>query len=187
MYINSIYMDIDYKKLIKPSIGLTCSILIYYGILQYFVINVIMFLYLLLKTINSINNEEFNGEFNDDSKDLLKIWTVYGCLVNIDYIFNAVSNVLPFGSIYQFVRVGMILWLSRPSNNINIVYDRLINTINMRYNNIFKKYLDTVDAYKNYLNNNLDGITEVSYTAITQLLSKHTEIIENHIKDDKTI
>jgi len=170
-------IDISLTKIIKPSIGILCGILVYYGILQYIILNIITLIYVISKSVVAIEN---------DGENTTKMWIMLMCIINIDYILNMLSSMMPFGFLYQFVRICALIWMNRSDNNINNMYDRTVKIVYKKYGNVLDEYINTIDAYKSYMNEKLDGIVDISYDTVSQILTNHKQILQKHIKDDKT-
>lgn len=177
---------INYMNIIKLFIGILLTISMYYGVIQDIMINIVILSYLLIKTINSIENKDDEDENKDvkDNDNIKKMWVIYTCFVSIDYLLGIIFSIIPFGFTYQFMRVFMILYSNKLGSDIVGIYNILIKVIYKRYNKIFNNYVNTFDAYKNYINNKFSDAYDISKDIIKEFLKNHQEIVNNHLNDN---
>jgi len=145
-------MNDQSKTFFNWSIFIISLILIYYGLLQLILINLITTLYLLIKTIKLVDH---NKTRMDTYKKLIKQWVCLACYMIIDYF----SFILPFYSIYNVSKLIIFLYAIYGDKCENIYndwikfyYKKNKNNIERLNNIIIKLY----DYYKNIIINKLN-------------------------------
>jgi hypothetical protein len=163
-----------YKSLIQWSGGITAFVLIYNGILQSFITNIMLFFYLTYKSIKMLQSNE--DQDPSDMLKLLKRWVCYSCYVISERIFDLSFTVLPFAVLYNISKIFIFMWVTRAEDNIFTFYDMLVIPF-------FENYEETLDGVQSIL----EQLIELYKTTISEFIKNNYSHIRScifsYIKD----
>lgn len=163
-----------YKSIIQYGGMLSIIVLIYYGILQSFITNVMLFFYLTYKSIKMLENKE-NLQIEDLLK-LLKRWVCYSCYVITTRFLDLSFTILPFVLFFNIAKMLIFLWMIKSEDNVFTIYDTLVIPF-------FENYHETLDGVQSVL----EQLVELYKTKISEFIKNNYIHIKNcifsYIKD----
>jgi hypothetical protein len=155
--------------------------LIYYGILQSLIVNILTLIYLTYNTIKLIEEDKSHETLDKKVKKqnkMMKQWTCYSSYLMIESVGDIFFKIFPFGTIYYFAKLIIFMWLIKSDENLDKLYSEWVLTYYTKYKstlrtvcNIMEKlsesYRDKIDTY---ISNNYVYIKKAIFGYIEDLI-----------------
>ena len=158
-----------------------CVLLVYFGIFGDLITSLVGTLYPGFSTIKSIQK-------NNNKKEWLTYWVVFGTFLIFDMFSNIIVNFVPF---YFVLKILFLIWMFIPgSNGCKLVYEFLITKImkplEQLFDSIFAEYKELKIDIKNEglkIMNNVMNFQKKMQNRRTNLEKKENNIAENDINN----
>lgn len=123
------YLD-NYKGYINTLLSLSFIGFIFYGWMQFILINLMGYFYLLFNSVQLLEGSNTIGlSRNDRHQALLKLWVSYGTFTVFDTYVTLLFDYLPFYTFYNLIKMLVLIWLLVSPDNYETMYDFIVGYV----------------------------------------------------------
>jgi len=149
--------------------------MIYYGILQKLIINVLTLVYLTYKSIQTLEKKKVTTA---TLIILIKKWICYAFYLMIEYITDILFHFMPFSSVYYVAKLLLFLWIIQKNENITKVYKEWVLYYYYKHKEDLDKGILLLEKLSITYKNKIKMFTKEHYLLIKE---KFVEIVNSII------